>query len=60
MKRIATVTINGNEIEGIVTETIIRDNEFFNFEVIEKNSSERITLRIETEENYNDRKARGC
>ena len=53
-KLMMTVTLpDGSEVTGRVTETITKiDNTFFSFEGIHPSSGESISVRIETQENF--------
>lgn len=59
---IMTITLpNSEEVEVSVTETIRKkDSSFFLFEGYHKASGEKVEVRVETKENYEDRKSRSC
>jgi len=62
MNYIMTVTLpDGSEAECSITESILTtDNTFFNFKGREIKTNAPVTVRVETKENYDDRKSRGC
>ncbi len=61
MNQIMTITLpDGETLTGTVTERILsHDNHFFNFEVSHNGSGQRITVRVDNKDHYDDMKERG-